>query len=62
MSKKTSWEYAKNRNYKQLKITFDLDNPTDATLYHYLHNVVKNKTRYIKNLVMSEMLRWSDHD
>lgn len=62
MSKKTSWEYAKNRNYKQLKITFDLDNPTDATIYHYLNDVVKNKTRFIKNLVMTEMLRWSDHD
>ena len=60
--KKTSWDYAKKRNYKQFKLVFDLDDPMDADIYHYLHDVVKNKTRYIKELLIAEMLRLGNHE
>ncbi len=55
--KKTSTYYARNRNYKQVTITFDLDNNSDAVIYHYLKNVVGNKNKYLKQLVNLDMFR-----
>lgn len=62
MSKKTSWDYQKEKNYKQVKIMFDLDDPTDTVLYHYLQKFKPNRTSLIKRLVYEEMVRWADHD
>lgn len=62
MSKKTSWDYQKEKNYKQVKIMFDLDDPTDAVLYHYLQKFKPNRTSLIKRLVYEEMVRWCDHE
>lgn len=62
MSKKTSWDYQKEKNYKQVKLMFDLDDPTDAVLYHYLQGFKPNMTGLIKRLVYEEMVRWADHD
>lgn len=59
--KKTSWDYQKDRNYKQVKIMFDLDDSVDAELYHYLSNYIPNRTSYIKRLLYEEMVRYSDH-
>lgn len=53
--KKTSTDYARNRNYKQITVTFDLDNKSDAVIYHYLRNVVANKNALIKELVKMRM-------
>ena len=55
--KKTSTDYARNRNYKQVTITFDLDDKSDATIYYYLKNVVINKNKYLKQLVYLDMFR-----
>lgn len=60
--KKTSWDYQKEKNYKQVKIMFDLDDPTDAVLYHYLQKFKPNRTGLIKRLVYEEMVRWCDHE
>lgn len=60
MSKKTSWDYQKEKNYKQVKIMFNLDDTTDALIYHYLQKFKPNRTSLIKRLVYEEMVRWSD--
>ena len=57
--KKSSWEYQKNRNYKQVKINFDLDNDYDAAIHHYLECKTKNKSRLIKSLLYAELERCS---
>ncbi len=59
---KTSWEYQKEKNYKQVKMVFDLDDQEDAMLYHYLQKFIPNRTSYIKRLIYEEMVRWSDHE
>ena len=61
MAKKTSWEYQKDKNYKQVKIMFNLDDKTDAAIYHYLVTFKPNRTSFIKRLVYEEMVRYSDH-
>ena len=55
--KKTSWDYQKVKNYKQVKINFDLDDITDAQIYHYLNTFKPNRTSLIKRLVYEEMVR-----
>ena len=60
--KKTSWDYQKEKNYKQVKIMFNLDDVTDALIYHYLQKFKPNRTSYIKLLVYDEMVRWSDEE
>lgn len=57
---KTSWEYEKERNSKQLRIVFNLDDTTDALIYHYLNRFKRKRTSLIKRLVYDEMVRWSD--
>lgn len=59
-NKKTSWDYQKEKNYKQVKIMFNLDDTTDALIYHYLQKFKPNRTSFIKRLVYEEMVRWSD--
>lgn len=59
-NKKTSWDYQKEKNYKQVKIMFNLDDATDALIYHYLQKFKPNRTSFIKRLVYEEMVRWSD--
>ena len=59
--KKTSWDYQKDKNYKQVKITFNLDDEIDSVIYHYLQGFRPNRTSYIKRLVYEEMVRYSDH-
>lgn len=57
MNKKTSWDYQKN-NYKQINIKFDMRDPVDALLYHYLTDKTVNASKLIKSLVNSVM--WED--
>lgn len=53
--KKSSWEYQKER-YKQLNIKFNMSNPEDALLYHFIANVTHNSTALIKKLIYEEMV------
>ena len=57
MSNKTSWEYEKERNSKQIRIVFNLDDTTDALIYHFLNIHKPNRTSLIKRLVYEEMVR-----
>ena len=58
MSKrKSSWEYEKERNSKQIRIVFNLDDTTDALIYHYLNKFKPNRTSLIKRLVYEELVR-----
>ena len=57
MSNKTSWEYEKERNSKQIRIVFNLDDSTDALIYHFLNIHKPNRTSLIKRLVYDEMVR-----
>lgn len=58
MSKrKSSWEYEKERNSKQIRIVFNLDDTTDALIYHFLNTYKPNRTALIKRLVYDEMVR-----
>ena len=59
-NKKTSWDYQKEKNYKQVKLNFNLDDEIDALIYHYLNRFKPNRTSFIKRLVYEEMVRWSD--
>ena len=57
MTKKTSWDYQKD-HYKQLNVKFNMKDPVDALLYHYLTDRTVNATRLIKTLVNEEI--WKD--
>lgn len=61
-NKKTSWDYQKVKNYKQVKIMFNLDDHVDSLLYYYLATFKPNRTSFIKRLVYNEMVRYSDED
>ena len=54
---KSSWEYEKERNSKQIRIVFNLDDTTDALIYHFLNTFKPNRTSLIKKLVYDEMVR-----
>ena len=56
-SKKSSWEYEKERNSKQIRIVFNLDDPIDGVIYHYLDRFKPNRTSLIKRLVYEEIVR-----
>lgn len=60
MDKKSSWEYEKARNTKQIRLVFNMDDVEDARLYHYLEKFKPYRTRLIKRLAYEEMVRWSD--
>ena len=60
--KKSSWDYQKLKNYKQVKIVFDMDDPVDAMIYHYAAKFKPNRTSYIKRLIYEELVRWSDEE
>ena len=60
--KKTSWDYQKVKNYKQVKITFNLDDPVDGLIYRYLCIHTPNRTSLIKRLLYEEMVRWSEYE
>lgn len=55
--KKTSWDYQKEKNYKQVKLNFNLDDPTDALIYHFATTFYPNRTMFIKRLIYDEMVR-----
>ena len=55
--KKTSWEYEKERNCKQIRIVFNMDDTTDALIFHFLDMHKPNRTSLIKRLVYEEMVR-----
>lgn len=55
--KKTSWEYEKARNSKQIRLVFNLDDPIDAQVFHYLERYKPNRTSFIKKLVYDELVR-----
>ena len=57
--RKSSWEYEKARNSKQIRIVFNLDDPVDAQIYHYLERYKPNRTGLIKRLVYDELVRCS---
>lgn len=57
--KKTSWDYQKLKNYKQVKIMFNLDDDLDSLIYEYLQKYKPNRTSFIKRLVYDEMARCS---
>lgn len=54
--KKSSWTYEKERNSKQIRLVFNLDDPEEAVSYHYLERCV-NKSRFIKSLIYDEVVR-----
>lgn len=54
---KSSWEYEKERNCKQIRIVFNLDDKTDALIYHFLNIHKPNRTSLIKRLVYEELVR-----
>lgn len=56
MNKKSSWEYQKD-HYKQVNIKFDMRDPMDALLYHYLTDRTVNASRLVKSLVTDQMWR-----
>ena len=56
--KKTSWEYEKVRNSKQIRLVFNLDDPEEATAYHFLERY-SNKSGSIKHLIYEECVRCS---
>ncbi len=55
--RKSSWEYEKARNSKQIRLVFNLDDPVDAQIYHYLERYKPNRTGLIKRLVYDELVR-----
>ena len=55
--KKTSWEYEKARNSKQIRLVFNMDDPIDALVFHYLEHYKPNRTSFIKRLVYDELVR-----
>ena len=55
--KKTSWEYEKARNSNQIRLVFNLDDPIDAQVFHYLECYKPNRTSFIKKLVYDELVR-----
>lgn len=55
--KKTSWEYEKARNSKQIRLVFNMDDPVDAQVFHYLERYKPNRTSFIKKLVYAELVR-----
>ena len=57
MSNKTSWEYEKERNSKQIRVVFNLDDEIDALIYHFLNIHKPHRTSLIKRLVYEEMVR-----
>ena len=58
MSKeKSSWEYEKARNCKQIRIVFNLDDPEEAVGFHFLERYKPNRTSFIKRLVYDELVR-----
>ena len=57
MSNKTSWEYEKERNSSQIRIVFNLDDPIDRLIFHFLNIHKPNRTSLIKRLVYDEMVR-----
>lgn len=57
LNKKTSWEYEKARNSKQIRLVFNLDDAIDAQIYHFLERSKPNRTSYIKRLVYDELVR-----
>ena len=56
--KKTSWEYEKVRNSKQIRLVFNLDDPEEAAAYHFLERY-SNKSGSIKHLIYEECVRCS---
>ena len=56
-NRKTSWEYEKARNCKQMRIVFNMDDPVDAQIYHFLECYKPNRTSFIKSLVYDELVR-----
>ena len=54
--KKSSWSYEKERNSKQIRLVFNLDDPAEALSYHYLERC-NNKSGFIKSLIYDEVVR-----
>ncbi len=54
--KKTSWTYEKERNSRQIRLVFNLDDPEEALSYHYLERC-SNKSGFIKSLIYNEVVR-----
>lgn len=55
--KKTSWDYQKEKNYKKVHLNFNMDDPTDALIYHFATTFYPNRTSFIKRLIYDEMVR-----
>ena len=56
-NKKTSWEYEKERNCKQIRLVFNMDDHIDRLIYHFLNLYKPNRTSLIKRLVYDELVR-----
>lgn len=54
--RKSSWEYEKVRNTKQIRLVFNLDDPEEAAAYHFLERY-SNKSGSIKHLIYEECVR-----
>ena len=55
--KKSSWQYEKARNCRQIRIVFNMDDPVDALILHFLNIHKPNRTSLIKRLVYEELVR-----
>ena len=55
--KKSSWQYEKERNCKQIRIVFNMDDPIDVLILHFLNTYKPNRTSLIKRLVYEELVR-----
>ena len=53
---KSSWDYEKARNCKQIRIVFNLDDPEEAQAYHFLERYA-NKSGFIKHLIYEDCVR-----
>ena len=56
-NKKTSWDYEKARNCKQIRLVFNMDDPVEANVYHFLERYKPNRSSFIKRLVYDELVR-----
>lgn len=54
---KKSWDYQKQKNYKQMKFILDLDDHDEQMIYYYLTTRVSNRSALIKKLLLEEIAR-----
>ncbi len=56
---KSSYQYEKERNTKQIRMVFNMDDHIDSMIYHYAKIREPNRTSYIKRLIYEDMVRYA---